>query len=107
MRQINYLPKKVKYSNCNSLPLPSPKNKLFVVHHNKQMKVSIRKTTIYKISDERNDPSTTELFFLIPDLNCEVKDMEDYSYPQDFLSDEEEMMLFNQPIITTHSLHKI
>jgi hypothetical protein len=33
--------------------------------------------------------------------------MEDYSYPQDFLSDEEEMMLYNQPIITTHSLHKI
>lgn len=106
MRIFNKLPKKEKYFSGNSVQHQPANNKLFVAHHNKQMTAAGRTTTTYIITNDTDAAHCAASFFLLPDPYCDVIDSED-NYLNDYISDEEEMMLFDQPPITNHSLHKI
>jgi hypothetical protein len=97
---------KGKYFPGNSVLHQSPGNKLFVVHHNKQMSFTGRTTTTYNLNDDTNDPACTGSFFLLPDPYCENKNNAD-NYLQDFLSEDEEMMLFDVPPKSNHSPFQI
>ena len=78
---------------------------LYVAHYSQQIASAGRTTSLY-INNDTNDPATAGSFYLLPDPYLEGTDSEE-NYLQDFCSDEEEMMLYDQPIITNHSLHKI
>lgn len=106
MRLFNRPPKAEKYFLDNSVQSQPATNKLFVAHSNDQVLVTGRITTTYRATDETNDPASAGSFYLLPDpyskdINCENKDK------QDLLSDEGEMMLYNLPLFTNESLHKI
>ena len=83
-----------------------PYGNLSVAHHNKEIAATGRTTTTYIITNDNNDSAVAGSFFLLPDPYCEVKDSED-NYLQDFISEEEELMLYDQPIIANHSPYQI
>ena len=101
MRIFNKPPKEENYFPGRSVQQQPESNKLFVASRNDQVIGTGRSTTLYRATDESNDPAFAGSFFLLPDPYCEDND------PQDFLLEEEEMILYDLPIITNHSLHKI